>query len=196
MDPRLPIESDTVLDLLKARPDVRLLAIGGLPVSGKSTLADRLETELGAQIVYLDDFVRPPSEWRGSVKPAFPFPYIRYDAFMAAVATLARGEAARYQRYDWTTERLAADWREVVPAGLIVIEGVSALHPALAPFYDLRLWIDSDAATTLDASLERGVGDWEQDWRDLFMPSVALYLATDPQRRADLLVKGRGATGA
>lgn len=196
MDPRSPIASDTVPGLLKARPEVRLLAIDGLPVSGKSTLAEQLETELGAQIVYLDDFVRPPSEWRDRAKPAFPFPYIRYDAFMAAVTSLARGETARFQRYDWAKERLATAWHEIVPGDLTVVEGVSALHPDLAPLYDLRLWVESDPATTLEASLARGVGAWERDWRELFMPSVALYLATDPQQRADLRVMGRGATGA
>jgi uridine kinase len=182
---------DQAVSLLRRLPD-GLIAIDGLPVSGKSTLAERLENELGAVTIYLDDFVRPPAEWRGVAKPAFPFPYIRYDEFFATVKALAHDEAARYRRYDWETGRLAA-WREVRPEGLVVIEGVSALHPVLAPLYDLRFWIESDAETTLAASLARGAGDWEREWRDLFMPSVALYLATDPRGRADHLVAGRGA---
>ena len=169
-----------------------LVAIDGLPVSGKSTLADRLERELGARILYLDDFVRPESEWRGKATPGFPFPYIRYDAFMAAIGTLAAGRVARYQRYDWASGQLT-DWHEMAPEGLVVIEGVSSLHPDLASLYDLRLWVESDAATTLVASLARGVGDWEDEWRDLFMPSVALYLASEPWLRADESVAGRGA---
>ena len=188
------IDFDTVLGLLGARPDARLLAIDGLLVSGKSTLAERLSAERGAICVYLDDFVRPEFEWRGTAKPAFPFPYIRYDGFLATVMALARGETARYRRYDWAAAQLARDWSEIRPDGLVVIEGVSALHPVLSPLYDLRFWVESDAETTLVASLARGAGDWEAEWRDLFMPSVALYLATDPRGRADHVVAGRGAS--
>jgi hypothetical protein len=75
----------------------------------------------------------------------------------------------------------------------VVIEGVSALNSALAPLYDLSFWVESDAETTLTASLARGVGDWTHEWRELFMPSVALYLASQPQQRADYRVRGRGA---
>lgn len=189
------IDFGAAVKLVRALPTARLIGIDGLPVSGKSTLADRLESALGARIVYLDDFVRPEAEWRGSARPAFPFPYIRYDEFIAAVTTLAGGRMARYRRYDWAAGRLADDWTEIAPDGLVVIEGVSALHPALAPLYDLRLWVESDAATTLEASLARGVGDWEREWRDLFMPSVELYLGSRPRLRADHVVTGRGVSG-
>lgn len=186
------IDFDAALAPLRGKAG--LVAIDGLPVSGKSTLAERFARELSAVTIYLDDFVRPQNEWRGVVAPAFPFPYIRYDAFLATVTTLARGETAQYQLYDWSSGQLA-DWRTVSPNGLTVIEGVSSLHPDLAPLYDVRFWIESDAKTTLEASLARGVGDLEHEWRALFMPSVALYLETNPRRRADHIVGGRGATG-
>ena len=186
------IDFDAAVALIANRPDTRLVGIDGLPVSGKSTLADRLETELGAQILYLDDFVRPEAEWRGRITPAFPFEYIRYAEFLAAVQALGRGEAIHIPLYDWSTGRVGDELREVRPEGLVVVEGVSALHPELAPLYDMRLWVESDAATTLAASLARGVGDWEHEWREVFMPSVALYLETEPKRRADFIIAGRG----
>lgn len=186
------IDFDAAIALVASHPDTWLIGIDGLPVSGKSTLADRLETELGAQILYLDDFVRPEAEWRGRIGPAFPFEYIRYAEFLAAVEAFARGETIRIPLYDWSTGRVGDQFREVQPEGLVVVEGVSALHPDLAPLYDLRLWVESDATTTLAASLARGVGDWEHEWRELFMPSVAIYLETEPKQRADYVVAGRG----
>jgi len=187
------IDFDAAIALVASQPDTRLIGIDGLPVSGKSTLADRLETELGAQILYLDDFVRPEAEWRGRIGPAFPFEYIRYTEFLAAVEALARGETIRIPLYDWSAGRVGDAYREVRPEGLVIVEGVSSLHPDLAPLYDLRLWVESDATTTLAASLARGVGDWEREWRELFMPSVAIYLETEPRARADYIVAGRGA---
>jgi uridine kinase len=192
-DARAMIDFDAAVSLIAKQPGTRLVAIDGLPVSGKSSLAGRLEAELGATIVYLDDFVRPPADWRGKADPAFPFPYMRYDEFTHTVRALAERREARYRGYDWTAGRLADDWTEVDPNGLVVVEGVSTLNPDLAPLYDMRLWVESDASTTLEASLARGVGDWENEWRTLFMPSVALYLASDPWLRADHIVIGRGA---
>ena len=189
------IDFDAAVSLVGTRPGPRLVAIDGLPVSGKSTLAERLEAELGAKTVYLDDFVRPEAEWRGKAEPAFPFPYIRYEQFCQTVMALAGRRIARYRGYDWATGRLAETWTEINPAGLVVVEGVSTLNTALAPLYDLRLWVESDAATTITASLARGVGDWEQEWRGLFMPSVGHYLRTEPWLRADHIVAGRDAVG-
>lgn len=186
------IDFDEALAIASSRPNARLIAIDGLPVSGKSTLAERFETSLGAQCVYLDDFVRPEGEWPSRSVPAFPFEYIRYDEFLDAVKTIARGEPCRIQLYDWSTGKLGDDYREVRPEGLIVIEGVSSLHPDLAPLYDLRFWVESNPATTLGASLARGVGNWEREWRELFLPSAELYMRTNPQQRADFIVAGRG----
>jgi uridine kinase len=185
------VDFDAAVAMLVARPAMRLIAIDGLPVSGKSTLATRLETELGATVISLDDFVRPEEEWRGRTGPSFPFPFIRYDAFLDTVATLARREPTRHRPFDWAAGKLAEE-RQIPNDGLIVVEGVSAFHPRLAPLYDLRLWMESDPATVLEASLARGVGDWEHEWRTLFLPSVALYLETEPVDRADILVAGRG----
>lgn len=186
------IDVDAVVQKVRALGQ-GLVAIDGLPVSGKSTLAQRLEDEFGASVIHLDDFVRPEGEWRDRAVPAFPFPYFRYNDFMGAVADLSEGRIARYRLFDWATGRLSEDWRIVRPDGLCVVEGVSALHPDLAPRYHLRLWIESDASSTLAAALARGGGDWEDAWQNLFMPSVALYMASDPRQRADYCVAGRGA---
>ena len=169
-----------------------LIAIDGLPVSGKTTLATRMSEALRADYVGLDEFVLPEPMWRGKVRPAFPFPFIDYAGFVDAVHALARGEAAQYLSYDWETGERSSQ-RTVGPNVPVIIEGVSSLNEQLAPLYDLRFWVESDAQTMLAASLERGVGDWAEEWRDLFLPSVELYLESDPARRADHRVAGRGA---
>ncbi|KQN73747.1 hypothetical protein ASE94_05695 [Devosia sp. Leaf64] len=187
------IATDALIDRLRARQDIRLIGIDGLPVSGKSTLADRLIKSFDADVIYLDDFVLPQNAWPEPIKPRFPFPYMRHAAFFEAVETLAQSGACRYQLYDWEAGALGP-WKEIrLGEKLIVVEGVSALAERLAPLYDLKVWIESDAATTLQASLDRGVGAWERQWRDLFMPSVERYMETRPLERADIVVPGRGA---
>jgi uridine kinase len=182
-----------VEERIAAAPKPLLVAIDGLPLAGKSTLAERLIAAFGAPCLWLDDFVRPQAEWPPGEAPAFPFDYIRYGDFLAAVRALAAEGRCRYRTYDWETGRLADQPKTLARGPVTIVEGVSALHPDLAPLYDLRLWVESDPATTLAAARTRGVGDWDREWEHRFLPSVALYLRTDPKARADLIVAGRGA---
>jgi uridine kinase len=77
----------------------------------------------------------------------------------------------------------------------VVIEGVSALNPALCDLCGLKIFVETDRSTVLQAALRRGSGAWEREWRELFLPSVDVYMRTRPERRADLLVPGRGILG-
>ena len=187
------LSGDELVELLRARPSAALIGVDGLPVSGKSTLADRLIDEFVAQAIYLDDFVLPQEKWPSLINPAFPFPYIRHEEFFSAVEALAQTGACRYQLYDWNLGSLGL-WKTVTRnAGPVVVEGVSALAARLARLYDVRIWVESDASTTLEAALARGVGPWETQWRTLFMPSVDLYMATASRQPGDMIVAGRGA---
>jgi uridine kinase len=186
------IDFDKAIALASTHPNARLIAIDGLPLAGKSTLAGRISTALRAEIIYLDDFVKPEAEWRSRSAPSFPFDFIRYDEFLTAVKSLAGDGLCSYRLYDWETAKIRDEYRIVRLDRPVIVEGVSSLHPELTQFYDLRFWVESDAETMLQASLERGVGNWEREWRDLFLPSVDLYTRTAPQDRAEFFVAGRG----
>jgi uridine kinase len=184
---------DEVVAVVGSRPKPSLVAIDGLPLSGKTTLSLRLVKELGADCLRLDDFVKPKMEWPSRDRPSFPFDYIRYSDFVMAVRALARDRHCCFHPYDWAAGRTADEPKIVRGDGIAVVEGVSALHPDLAPLYDLRVWVESDAETTLVASLARGVGSWASEWEAMFLPSVELYLRTNPRARADVIACGRGA---
>jgi uridine kinase len=188
----MELSFDDAVTLVLARPALRLIAIDGLPVSGKSTLADRMVNALGAECLYLHDFVMPEDLWPSRTSPSFPFANMRYDEFLDAVKSLAQHGRCSYRAYDWDAHQVQGEARTIGFGKPIIVEGVSALHPELAPLYDLRIWVDSDAATTFSAALQRGVGAWEREWREMFLPSVDLYLESKPWERADLRVAGRG----
>ena len=182
-----------VVALIASRPRPQLVAIDGLPLSGKSTLAQRLIEELGAECLGLDDLVRPEVEWPSRDTPSFPFNFVRYDEFVDAVRSLARNRCCSFHPYNWETGCIEGLPKVVRGDDIALVEGVSALHPDLAPLYDLRIWVESDAETTLAASFEGGVGSWAREWEFMFLPSVKLYLQTDPKARADVVALGRGA---
>ena len=125
--------------------------------------------------------------------PAFPFVYIRYNEFLHTVQTLASDGTCSFRPFDWSTFEISADKRTVSLSKSVVVEGVSALNRSLCSPYGLKIFIDSDRATTLQAAFERGVGAWGDRWRKLFLPSVDTYIEIQPQLRVDLLIAGRGA---
>lgn len=183
---------DDIADLVAGLDAPALVAIDGLPVSGKSTLADFLCRRLELDAVYLDDFVLPQRLWPSDRQPAFPFGYIRYADFMAAVVSLATSGRTQFHPFDWANGDVADTPRTVVLDRPVLIEGVSSLHPDLCRYYALRVFVDSDRSTTFEAAAARGLGDWRAVWRQWFLTSVDRYFVSNPAERADVLVAGRG----
>jgi uridine kinase len=168
-----------------------LIAIDGLPCAGKSTLVERIQAAHGFECLSLDDFVRPERDW-SSRTPAFPFDYIRYDEFTEAVGSLATKGRCSYAPFDWEAFSISHQMRHLTLARAVIVDGVSSLNPVLCSLYGLRVFVESDRATVLEACRQRGFGPWEAAWRELFLPSADLYMETRPQLRADLIVAGRG----
>jgi hypothetical protein len=49
-----------------------LIAIDGLPCSGKGTLVDKLREQVDLDCIELDDFVLPEKHWPSHHQPALP----------------------------------------------------------------------------------------------------------------------------
>jgi uridine kinase len=141
------LDFQEVIGRVTQRSWLRLVAIDGLPLASKSTQADRLAVAAGAECIRLDDFVKPEAEWRSHDQPSFPFDFIRYNEFMAAVTGLATSGQCSFRPYDFETTRIESTAREVRMDRLVIVEGVSALHIDLAPLYDLRM-VESRASCT------------------------------------------------
>ena len=183
---------DEVADLLPALVlSTDMIAIDGLPLAGKSTLAARLVEEFSLEVMGIDEFVRPEGEWAGA-RPSYPFPFFRGEEFASAVRALRENGRCYFCPYDWNTGFVSPEPRYVVRDRPVVIEGTGVLDPALVDLFDLRFFVESDGGSLWQARGRRDGDEWAHHWRELFLPSVELYAATTPQTRADLLVKGRG----
>lgn len=160
---------------LARRLGPRLLAVDGLPCSGKSTLAEKMAEANGFQCIAVDDFFQ------------------RYEEFLTAIRELAGSGRCSYYPFDWPSMRFSQERRTVMLAnGPVIVEGTSSLHPDLAPLFDVRFFVESDETTILDAVLRRDGNYFENEWRDLWLPNAALYMETKPRQRADFFVAGRG----
>ena len=171
------MDAGPVLDLVAAaRPDrpFTFVGIGGRGGAGKSTLARQIP---GAQIVGTDEF------WDGD---GFDLDRLRAEVFEPLVA----GRTARYASWNWAARRAGGE-RTVSPHGIVVVEGVCALHRMFRDDYDVRAWVEAP----YDVRLARGVArDGEaarQTWVERWMPSEDRYVeGGDPIACADVLVDG------
>jgi hypothetical protein len=93
--------AESRLAALTSEPE--LIAIDGLPLSGKSTFAERLADRFGRAVLGFDDFYLPERDWPANIEPLFPFPFFRVDEFRQAVRSLHGKGKCAWRPIDWTT---------------------------------------------------------------------------------------------
>ena len=171
------MDSRPVLDLIAAaRQDdgLTLVGIGGHGAAGKTTLARMVP---GAQIVSTDEF------WDGE---GFDLDRLEREV----VAPLARGEAATFASYDWAARETRGS-RTVEPTGVVIVEGVCALHRKLRDAYAVRVWVEASYDVRLARAIARDGEAARQTWVDVWMPSEDRYVERDdPVGCADLVISG------
>ena len=171
------MDSRPVLELIaSARQDDRLtlVGIGGHGAAGKTTLARMVP---GAQIVSTDEF------WDGA---GFDLERLEREV----VAPLGRGEAATFASYDWAARETRRS-RTVEPTGVVVVEGVCALHRKLRDVYAVRVWVEASYEVRLARAVARDGEEARRTWVEVWMPSEERYVGRDdPAGCADLVVSG------
>jgi uridine kinase len=172
---------DAVLGLVAARTRATgrllLVGIGGHGGAGKSTLAVLVAAATGAQVVSTDSF------WNGS---GFDLERLRAEV----LDVLLEGSTAIFDEWDWT-EKVLRRQRVVYPEGLVIIEGVCALHQMFRDDLDARVWIEAPYDVRLDRGVERDGEESRTTWVEVWMPNEDAYIERDdPVACADLVLDG------
>lgn len=156
-----------------------VIGIDGWSGAGKSFFADNLCRELDVPLIHTDD-VMPG--WDGLARTV--------DLLERWIlGPLAAGRQAVWRRYDWDLLR-AAEWHEVPPEGVLIIEGCGIGHRRLARYLSYLVWVS--APPHVRHQRLPGRDDW-----DMYRPFVHMFAAQedalragdDPERRADLVVQ-------
>ena len=117
------------------------LAIEGGSASGKTTLGQILAERYGCTVFHMDDFFLRP-EQRTAARFAEPGGNVDRERFLEEVLLpLRRGENILYRRFDCASMQLQ-NAVEITPGKLVVTEGAYSMHPELASFYDLSVFLD------------------------------------------------------
>ena len=107
---------------------------------------------------------------------------------LEVVSPLSGGAVARFSSYDWAA-RAQRGFRTVEPVGIVVVEGVCALHRTLRAAYAVRVWLDAPADVRLERGVKRDGEAARATWVEKWMPSEDRYVESDdPVRCAHLVI--------
>ena len=159
----------------------RLVAIDGPGGAGKTTFAARLAASFAGaavQVVHTDDFASWDNQfgWAGRIRAQL-------------IEPLRRGEPGRYQRYDWVEKRFA-EWHDVAPAPVVVMEGVGAAQRAFADALAMTVWVDTPPDVRLARGLARDGEHMRGFWEQWIAGERAHFAADRTRSRADFVVSG------
>ncbi len=118
-----------------------LVTLDGPCASGKTTLARRLASALGAAVIHTDDFVIPHVQ---KTKERLAIPGGNCDAERLArevAVPFRQGGAVRFRKYDCQGDCLLPE--ETLPdTDALIIEGSYCNLPILRQYADVRLFLD------------------------------------------------------
>ncbi len=136
--PFLPLLAEIDKLISKGKATV---AIEGGSASGKTTLGKILSEIYDCTVFHMDDFFLP-MEKRTPERFAEIGGNVDYERFSEEVLIpLSKGEIVKYKKFDCSTMSFA-DEIQVTPKDLVIVEGAYSMHPELAAYYDLSVYLD------------------------------------------------------
>ena len=158
-----------------------MIAIDGRSGSGKTSLAARLRSALGAPTVSLEDLY---GGWDGLERGI--------DLLVSEVLEpLSDGRAARVPRYNWVT----AAWEALLvlpPPEVLIVEGVGAGARRAAAYASLLVWMEEAASVRKKRALDRDGETFAPHWDAWAAQEDAMLARERTPDRADLVVSVTG----
>jgi uridine kinase len=181
-----------------------MLGIAGWSGSGKTTLAVELARQLDATLFPLDLYYRDLSQFPLDSRHKRNFDHpdsLESELIIEHVRALANGKSIQRPVYDFKTHsRVAGAFDTVTPAGVVIVEGILALHYAeLRPLYTFSIYVNAPHDVCLARRIHRDMrerGRTEESVREQFeataRPMADLYV-TPSAARASVMVEGTDA---
>lgn len=176
-----------VADVLTAPPRLgatRLVCVDGPSGAGKTVLADRLTAAAAgfgveATVVHLDDLYEG---WSGP------------DGVSERVETwllepLRAGRVGGYRRYDWASGAYA-EWHDVPPSVLLILEGVGAAATAIEPSANVLIWLDAPRKLRYERGIARDGDAYRPYWSAWAAAEERHFRRERTKERADLRLDG------
>lgn len=210
-DPTIPsepvaaatIRAEAILESLRQRPDAYLIAIAGIPGSGKTTLCEVLKSRRpDAVVVPMDGYHLPRCQLdaegmrRRGAQYTFDSASCRLD-----LERLKQTRSGLFPTFDHAEKDPKPDMIRVTPSvPLIIVEGIYVLMRdwQLEHLFDLRVFLDCDLDTATERLTLRhlacGISQTAEEARHRAMTNDRInsleILADGCRERADLVLSG------
>ena len=155
---------------------------------GKTTLGELLQNVYGCPVFHMDDFFLRP-EQRTEARFTQPGGNVDRERFLEEVLIpLREGRPVDYRRFDCATFTIAPPQR--IEAGTLnIVEGAYSMHPNLAPYYDLSVFLPISAEKQRERILKRNAPAHAKQFFDRWIPFEQRYFdALDVWNRCDLIL--------
>ena len=165
-----------------------ILGIDGRCGSGKSTLAALLKDSFHCNILHMDDFFLPEG-LRTPSRMKEPGGNVHYERFAEEVMKpLKEGRDILYRRFSCTSGSFLEPIK-ISHKKLTVIEGSYSFHPALADFYNFKLFLTVKEKEQLERIERRSGKDKLQAYINKWIPLEEEYFSTlKIEEACDLIV--------
>ena len=178
--PFLPVLAEIDKRLKEGRLTV---AIEGSSASGKSTLADMLKGIYGCTVFHMDDFFLRP-EQRTEQRYAEVGGNVDRERFLSEVLIpLSEGRAVDYRKFN-CSEMALEPAIKIIPDKLTVVEGAYSMHPDLAGYYGLAVFLDVDREVQKKRISKRNTPKMAERFFNEWIPLEKIYFS-------EMLIKER-----
>ena len=166
-----------------------VIAIDGGSASGKSTLAADLAAHYHCNVFHIDDFFLQPHQRTAARLCEIGGNFDRERFLEEVLQPLKEGGAVTYRRFDCKSGELQAPLT-VAPHRLAVVEGAYAMHPSLAPHYDLSVFLDVAPSLQKQRIQKRNTPEQAARFFGEWIPKENAYFAQmQVKERCDLVLK-------
>jgi uridine kinase len=190
------------MEIRERKPIV--IGIAGCSGSGKTTLAAELARQFDATLFPLDLYYRDLSKFPLDTRHKLNFDHpdsLESELIIDHVRALAAGKPIQRPVYDFKTHsRVAGAFEPIVPAAVVIVEGILALHyPELVSLYDFSIYVNAPNEICLKRRIYRDMmerGRTEESVRQQFeataRPMAESYVLPSAAR-ASVVVEGTDA---
>ncbi len=151
------------------------LAIEGRSGSGKSTLADMIKDIYICTVLHMDDFFLQPHQRTVERLKEIGGNVDRERFLKEVLMPLSEKEEIMYRPFDCGTMKIL-DGTKIQPEKMTVIEGAYSMHPELAPYYDLSVFLDITEEKQRERILKRNGKDFAQRFFNEWIPLENKYI--------------------
>ncbi len=167
------------------------LAIEGGSASGKTTLSQLLANLYNCTVFHMDDFFLQPNQ-RTCERYAQVGGNIDKERFLTEVLIpLSKGEIVNYRKFDCSTLKLGEPI-QITHSKLTVIEGVYSMHPELAGYIDLSVYLEISPKLQRERILRRNAPEMAKLFFDKWIPLEKIYFEKmNVKERCDMVLSHR-----